>query len=763
MRAIYKIAKSELGTLFYSPIAWLILVIFVFQIFSCFANLLEYSVNMKTLDQVQGYQSYMLFVIGGFAPYMTIQSTLYLYIPLLTMGLMSREYSSGSIKLLFSSPISSLQIILGKYLSMLIYGLIMMGSVLVLVIVGYFSIKDFDLSLVLSGWLGLYLLMATYAAIGLFMSTLTSYQIVAALGTLTLISFLNFIGSLWQHIEGVREVMYWFSLKGRADEPIRGLICSEDILYFILVSGMFLGFSVLKLQLARQSCSMSVKVGKYVGLVACVALVGYISTIPQLKCFYDATANKDRTITPNSQEILKQVDGGLTITSYVNLLDKFGYLGMPSNWFNTRNIFETFTRFKPETKLKSYYYYDNAAGANASREEMDKAIERLVLTSDINSKSILTPEQMREKIDLSAEEYRYVFLLERENGQKAFLRMYDDQGKYPSEAEISAVLKTMISKSPRIAFLGGHGERSIHDRSGVNYTSFTTVLDSRGALINQGYTPCTLTLSAGGDIPADIDVLVIADLRKALTDDELIQVKRYIERGGNLVVLGEPRRPEYIAPVLEQLGLAFVPGVLVQPHEGYAADYLWVTFTPEGAELEPIFARMVELNNVLTMPSATAIYETENVGFEAIPVFTTGTMKCWNELETKNFSLEDPTLNETIGEKENAYVTGYALRRDVKGKEQRVFVLGDADCISNAELGVDREFRRSNYALIDGMFRWLVYDEYPIDISRPAAKDNDVYLTPAGYAWVKIFLRWVCPAILVLLGCLIWFSRRIGI
>ncbi|MBS5623964.1 MAG: Gldg family protein [Porphyromonadaceae bacterium] len=760
MRAIYKIAKSELGTLFYSPIAWLILVIFVFQIFSCFANLLEYSVNMKTLDQVQGYQSYMLFVIGGFAPYMTIQSTLYLYIPLLTMGLMSREYSSGSIKLLFSSPISSLQIILGKYLSMLIYGLIMMGSVLVLVIVGYFSIKDFDLSLVLSGWLGLYLLMATYAAIGLFMSTLTSYQIVAALGTLTLISFLNFIGGLWQHIEGVREVMYWFSLKGRADEPIRGLICSEDILYFILVSGMFLGFSVLKLQFARQSCSMSVKVGKYVGLVACVALFGYISTIPQLKCFYDATANKDRTITPNSQEILKQVDGGLTITSYVNLLDKFGYLGMPSNWFNTRNIFETFTRFKPETKLKSYYYYDNAAGANASREEMDKAIERLVLTSDINSKSILTPEQMREKIDLSAEEYRYVFLLERENGQKAFLRMYDDQGKYPSEAEISAVLKTMISKSPRIAFLGGHGERSIHDRSGVNYTSFTTVLDSRGALINQGYTPCTLTLSTGGDIPADVDVLVIADLRKALTDDELIQVKRYIERGGNLVVLGEPRRPEYIAPVLEQLGLAFVPGVLVQPHEGYAADYLWVTFTPEGAELEPIFARMVELNNVLTMPSATAIYETENVGFEAIPVFTTGTMKCWNELETKNFSLEDPTLNEAIGEKENAYVTGYALRRDVKGKEQRVFVLGDADCISNAELGVDREFRRSNYALIDGMFRWLVYDEYPIDISRPAAKDNDVYLTPAGYAWVKIFLRWVCPAILVLLGCLIWFSRR---
>lgn len=53
MRVIYKIAKSELGTLFYSPIAWLILVIFVFQVFGSFANLLEYTVNAKTLGQMR--------------------------------------------------------------------------------------------------------------------------------------------------------------------------------------------------------------------------------------------------------------------------------------------------------------------------------------------------------------------------------------------------------------------------------------------------------------------------------------------------------------------------------------------------------------------------------------------------------------------------------------------------------------------------------------------------------------------------------------
>ena len=69
----------------------------MFQVFGSFANLLEYTVNAKTLGQMQGYQSYMLFVIGGFAPYTTIQSTLYLYIPLLTMGLMSRETTASRV------------------------------------------------------------------------------------------------------------------------------------------------------------------------------------------------------------------------------------------------------------------------------------------------------------------------------------------------------------------------------------------------------------------------------------------------------------------------------------------------------------------------------------------------------------------------------------------------------------------------------------------------------------------------------------------
>ena len=123
-----------------------------------------YGVGNLTLDIYAG--------LHGF--FKTLQEYLYLYIPLLTMGLMSGELSSGSIKLLYSSPVRNSQIILGKYLSMLVYGLVLIGIICVYVIYSAFVVKQLDVSMVLTGLLGIYLLICAYAAIGLFMSSITT-------------------------------------------------------------------------------------------------------------------------------------------------------------------------------------------------------------------------------------------------------------------------------------------------------------------------------------------------------------------------------------------------------------------------------------------------------------------------------------------------------------------------------------------------------------------------------------------------------------
>ena len=228
-------------------------------------------------DYVVGYSFYDMTsrtFVGYQAVFTEIQQYLYLYIPLLTMGIMSREYNSGSIKLLFSSPINNRQIILGKYFALMTYMLILIGTlVFVLTTVGLFY-KDPDWGQLGSAILGLFLLGCAYAAIGLFMSTLTSYQVVAAMGTLAVLAGLNFIGGVGQNITLVREITYWVSISGRANEMIDGLICSEDVIYFFVVSILFLWISMLKLHFERNRYTQIQKIGRFAFVISLAVLIG---------------------------------------------------------------------------------------------------------------------------------------------------------------------------------------------------------------------------------------------------------------------------------------------------------------------------------------------------------------------------------------------------------------------------------------------------------------------------------------------------------
>ena len=78
----------------------------------------------------------------------------------------------------------------------IIRGFIIMGILLLQVVFAFIFVKNLDIPLILSGLLGIYLVLCAYSAIGLFMSTLTSYQIVAAVGTLVILTCLNFVGGL---------------------------------------------------------------------------------------------------------------------------------------------------------------------------------------------------------------------------------------------------------------------------------------------------------------------------------------------------------------------------------------------------------------------------------------------------------------------------------------------------------------------------------------------------------------------------------------
>lgn len=431
MRVINKIAKVELSQFFYSPIAWLVLIVFTAQASIAFVDI--YQNELMDAEAGRGVQPLTNTIFASWRGiFSQIQEYLYLYIPLLTMGLISKEKANGSIKLLFSSPISNTQIILGKFQAMLVNGLLLIGVLFIIALFCHFTIEKFDMAHVLSGLLGIYLLTCAYAAIGLFMSTLTSYQVVAVVSTLAVLTILNMVADLARDIVFLREIAYWLSLKGRSNEMLKGLICSEDVIYFLLIIALFLTLSIFKLNNEQKRLKKSTCFIRYAAIVTVAFTLGQISTIPHLKTFYDATRTKTETLTPSSQEIVKHLDGPLTITAYVNLLDPYYDRYLPKNKNRDKKVFEKFTRFKPEIKFKYVYYWDKAYNPNlyavneglTDEEIVNSMIKKLKLDSNLfkSAKDLEIPEEIKQ------ENNRFTRILERGNGEKTVLRIFESAG-----------------------------------------------------------------------------------------------------------------------------------------------------------------------------------------------------------------------------------------------------------------------------------------------------------------------------------------------
>lgn len=750
------IAKTELQTLFYSPIAWLVLVIIAIQTGMTFTD------NFGSIveSQASGYSNtgISLRLFGPQGLLFMLQNNLYLYIPLLTMGLISRELSSGSIKLLYSAPVNNAQIVLGKYLAMMIFGLTIISIPLIYIIFCNFTVEHFELGAVLAGLTGIYLLICTYSAIGLFMSSISSYQIIAVICTVTTLGVLQVAGTMWQDMEFVQDITYWLSISNRTTELFRGLICSEDILYFIIVSSLFLSLTIARLRVIRQKIAWPVAWSRYIGIFALAMLLGFLTTRPYLMSFHDATHQKSNTLTPASQKILSKLDGGLTITAYNNILDRNYYLTLPKARTFDKYRFRQYWRFKPEIKFQYIHYYDKVDNIALEQQypglsDREKMI-KMAKYSQIDTSLFLCPEEIRKIIDLSHEGNRFLRVLERENGKKAILRTFDDNHSIPTENEISAALQRLVMETPIIGFFQGHETRDYTDPSERGYSRFSGDIQNRHALINNGFDITGVQLDK--EVPDSIDILVIADVRTSLESSEMVHLNNYIAKGGNLVIAGDVNRQEYMNPITESLGVTFLAGQLVKPSRYSTAD---VIISQAGPEAHLLSAPYFYTGMQIVMPGCTALAYSSKKGYRVTPLFTCDSS--WNKLEPSNFIDDTIRLNTTIGETIQNHVTALALSRRVNNKEQKIVILGDADCISNGEIGRWRaNLPTRNHSLVGGIFHWMSDGQAPLDVCRPLSQDNKVFLDADELPLIKIVFQWIIPGLLFLMGLFIWIRRR---
>ncbi|OKZ15761.1 MAG: hypothetical protein BHV81_15230 [Butyricimonas synergistica] len=780
MKMILKIARKELQLLFYSPVAWFLLVVFAIQTGLVFVGKYEmFLKNREYGDWVQFMASASVFMRGLWG---IVSGYLYYYIPLLTMGLVSRELSSGSIKLLYSSPLTNAQIILGKFCSMVIYAGVMCLILLLYVFVGWGTIQDFELPAILVGLLGLFLLTCTYAAVGIFVSSLTSYQFVAAVGTFIVLMFLSMIGGWWQEYDFVREVTYWLSINGRASTFIMGMICSEDLLYFPIVTALFLSLTIIRLVAVRQKVRFAITLGRNLGVILVVCLLGYFSSRPKLMAYYDASSTKWNTLTETSQEVIAKMDGDVKITAYVNILDNlYAYYAYPNFIMRNREVFKLYERFKPETKLKVVYYYDSITPADGGEacnsfvalceKNPGKTLRELAIEKcerwKIDSAKVKTPEEVREMTDLTGEK-TFVWEIVRKNGKRTFLRTYrkDPMSPFPKETEMTAAFKRLTMKLPKVAFVKGYGMRTISDISPRGYNTVAGDRDFRQSLINQGFDAVELLLDE--PVPEDVDILTMADVRHPLTPEEEKNLTDFVNKGGNVFLLGEPKRREVMNPFLKKLfGVELTEGTLVQYRwDWLQPDALYSLMSEEAKKLTFYY----EMAWYVMMPTTAGLRKVEDKGFNIIPLLKSDTVvgevkkkearsyRVWNEMESLDYRDKSLKYNQKAGEIAGDYYPALILTRNVNGKEQRIVLTGDADCISNSEIVASRA--PANFVMDLGTYHYLSYLEMPIDARRPSSTDTEVHIDRVGFNIIRIGFIYVLPLLFLGTGVFLWVRRK---
>ena len=240
MRNVWIICRKELRSYFVSPVAYLLLAMFAVIFGFFFWNILGFFIREGTEAMMSGQMFPMNLNERVIRPLLSNISVVGLFlIPMITMRLFAEENRTGTIELLATSPVSDMQVILGKWTA----AIVLYAGMLLLSAVNFVFLFKYgrpDWKPLAIGYLGLLLQAGALLAIGTFISTLTKNQIIAGAVTFAVCLLLwilewvtGFDTAAWAR------VMAYMSVITHFESFAKGLLDSKDVIFYVTL--IFLG------------------------------------------------------------------------------------------------------------------------------------------------------------------------------------------------------------------------------------------------------------------------------------------------------------------------------------------------------------------------------------------------------------------------------------------------------------------------------------------------------------------------------------------
>ena len=238
---MFAIYKREMRSYFSSPVGYMFCAIF-FAV-SAFLFMI-YNVQAGESASYSSYFSVLLYLF-------------IVIIPLLTMKLVSEERKMRTDQLVMTAPVTLLGIVMGKYLA----ALTMFGGMFVATSAIYYIPLSLygtpNAAMYIGCVIGIFLIGSAFIAIGIFISSLTENQFIAAFGTIGAIVFLLLVSSLNSYInsEAIRAFLSALSVTSRYNYFAYGIFSYDSLIYYVSLSAVFLFLTVRVLEKRRWSKS----------------------------------------------------------------------------------------------------------------------------------------------------------------------------------------------------------------------------------------------------------------------------------------------------------------------------------------------------------------------------------------------------------------------------------------------------------------------------------------------------------------------------
>ncbi|MCR5268105.1 MAG: Gldg family protein [Lachnospiraceae bacterium] len=703
MIAIY---KRELKAVFHSMIGWIFMAAMLFFI----------GLYFSIYNLGQGY------------PYVaiTLSSILFVVIiaiPILTMRIMTEDKRQHTDKLLYTAPVKTISVILGKYFAMLSVFVIPVLVVCILpVFLGLFGKIPYRETYV--AILGFLVYGAACIAIGQFVSSLTENQIVAAVLSFVFL----FLGYMMSGITGfmsadgnlLTKILNCYSFSKPLSTFFDGVLDIPSFLYFITLAALFLFFTYEVLQKKKFSVSTgrirrsAYSTGLIAVAIAAAVLINYgVTLLPDSVKQFDVTDEGLYRISDQTKAVLSGLSEDVTV--YV---------------LNSKDQADTILdrmvgKYADASEHIHVEYKDPALYPEFASKYSDDSIETNSLIVESAKRSKVIPNGTMYETEMDYETY----------SQK--VTGFDGEGRLTS-----AIAYVTGDDLPILYQVCGHGELAI---SGALQTTFE----------KENVTLSDINLMEVDQIPEDAAGIVILAPTEDYSKEDAAKIKQYLNDGGKALVVTTwtEEKLTNLLSVFEEYGLTLTSGLVVDPAASYYYQNPYILLPDVNTSVISSELFMQKRNVLVPYAQGIKVSESDEEGAPDISEILTSSGDSYAKAgaDMENWDYE-------AGDEVGPFALGIYLNKlhdDMS--ETELLWLTTENMLSEEANAMTAN---ANYELLGNMVARMKGEESAISIPvKKYMADN--FTIPRGVFFFGFAVTTLLiPAILIGIGLVIWLSRR---